>query len=216
MARDSESGRAGRFRDRADAARQLAARLAGLATPRPVVLAIPRGAVPMGRVLADALGADLDVVLVHKVGAPGHPEFAVGSVDERGRVVINPEADSLGLNRDALVRAASREIGVLRARRLQYGQPRVPLSGRVVILLDDGIATGSTMLAAIRAVRDEHPGRVVVATAVAPPDTLRRLAAAADEVVCLHAPAAFVSVGQWFDEFPQVSDAEVTAALAPA
>lgn len=216
MARDSESGRAGRFRDRADAARQLAARLAALATPRPVVLAIPRGAVPMGRVLADALGADLDVVLVHKVGAPGQPEFAVGSVDERGRVVINPEADSLGLNREALVRAASREIGVLRARRLQYGQPRVPLSGRVVILLDDGIATGSTMLAAIRAVRDEHPGRVVVATAVAPPDTLRRLAAAADEVVCLHAPAAFVSVGQWFDEFPQVSDAEVTAALAPA
>ena len=213
MTRVLGAGEPLRFRDRADAAGQLAARLAPYRTAGPVVLAIPRGAVPMGRAIADALGADLDVALVHKVGAPGQPEFAVGSVDESGHVVINPEADRLGLDREGLVQAALREIGVLRERRRRYGAARVPLADRVVILVDDGIATGSTMLAAIRAVRAARAARVVVATAVAPPETVTRLAAAADDVVCLRAPAGFAAVGQFFDDFPQVSDDEVIAAL---
>lgn len=205
-----------RFRDRADAARQLAARLDDYRGRRPLILAIPRGGVPLGRVVADALDGDLDVALVHKIGAPQQPELAVGAVDEHGRVVLDDLAHRLAVPRAAIDAVAGREVAALRARRAALGT-RTPLdaAGRVVIVVDDGIATGSTARAAVRLARAAHAASVIVATPVAPPETAERLAAEADAVICVLTPPDFAAVGQYYDDFSPVEDDAVRAALEP-
>jgi predicted phosphoribosyltransferase len=212
------------FHDREDAARRLAERLAEYRGRHPLILAVPRGAVPMGRILADALEGELDVVLVHKLGAPGNPELAVGSVTEDGTVTVNPFAWEIGVTQEHLDREAADQLARLRERRRRYTPIREPAdpSGRVVIVVDDGVATGATLLAALRGLRKRDPAELVAAIAVAPPATLERLQAEADRVVCLAAPEPFLAVGQFFRSFPQVSDDEVVgilereAAKAPA
>ena len=203
------------FRDRDDAARQLAAALDHYRGQHPLVLAIPRGGVPMGRVVADQLGGDLDVVLVRKLGAPSNPELAIGAVDEHGTVMLNRLAEPAGAG-DAYVRhEAQRQLELIRTRRRDYGggRPSLPVAGRVVIVIDDGLATGATMIAALRALRAQHPSRLVCAVPVAAPDSLEEARKYADETACLAAPATFRAVGMYYRDFAPVEDQDVMAAL---
>jgi putative phosphoribosyl transferase len=204
-----------RFRNRESAAVLIAKRLANLRGTRPLVLGIPRGAVPMARVIAEALDGDLDVVLVRKIGAPGNPEFAIGSVSETGEVVMNPTAGDVWMEPGYVDREARSQMRTLRARREQYGAVRTPVarSGRVVVVVDDGVATGATMLAALNVLRHSKPKWLVAAVAVAPPETIERIAEIADDVVCLETPEDFRAVGQFFDDFSTVTDEDVVATL---
>jgi predicted phosphoribosyltransferase len=170
----------------------------------------------MARIIADALGGDLDVVLVRKVGAPGQPELAIGAVDEAGTVV---KGGYFNIASEEYVREEVRaQQEILRTRRQLYTRARPPLdpAGRVVIVVDDGIATGSSMLSAIGSIRARKPRRIVVAIGVAPRDAVARMRAEADEVVCLHSPAEFHAVGQFFEDFSEVTDDMVVATLARA
>ncbi|HLF96894.1 MAG TPA: phosphoribosyltransferase family protein [Methylococcaceae bacterium] len=204
------------FQDRNEAARLLAEKLHAYKGRNPLVLAIPRGAVPMGAILAEALQGELDVVLVHKLGAPGNPEYAIGSIDEAGHVYLSDAVHAAGAGARYVEQAKQDELRTLQRRRAQYTPVRPPIdpAGRIVIVVDDGVATGFTMLAALRAVRAKKPAQLIAAMAVTPPDTLRRLKAEADEIVCLDAPDHFYAVGQFFADFPQVSDEEVIATLS--
>jgi predicted phosphoribosyltransferase len=204
------------FRDRIDAAERLAEALSRFRGSNPLVLAIPRGAVPMGRVVADALEGELDVVLVRKLGAPGQPEFAIGAIDETGWAYIAEYADAAGARAEYMEREKAAQLATLRARRAQYTPARQPVdaAGRTVIVIDDGLATGATMIAALHAARAKHPARLVCAVPVAAPDSLSKVAPHADEVVCLDAPEGFYAVGQFYRSFGQVDDSEVTALLA--
>jgi predicted phosphoribosyltransferase len=206
------------FRNREEAAHLLAQRLMAYRGQQPLVLGIPRGAVPMAQIIADALEGELDVVLVHKLGAPGQPEFAIGAVDESGQVYLGPYVQRLRISKDYIAAETAAQLETLRRRRAMYTPIRPPISptGRLVIVVDNGIATGASMLAALRAVRAQQPARLIAAVAVAPPQTLERLAQEADEVVCLEAPEAFYAVGHWFEDFSQVTDAEVVAILRQA
>jgi putative phosphoribosyl transferase len=203
-----------RFRNREDAAMLLAARLAAYRGQHPLVLAVPRGAVPMARVIAEALDGDLDVVLVRKLRAAGQPELAIGAVDEAGVMAKGRYFDQFS---DEYVREEVRtQREILRTRRELYtkAQTAIDPAGRLVIIVDDGIATGSSMLAAIRSVRARQPRRIVVAIGVAPADSLEAIGAEADEVVCLHAPSHFYAVGQFFEDFSEVTDEMVVRLLA--
>ena len=204
------------FRDRLDAADQLVQALAAHRGGHPLVLAIPRGAVPMARRIAQGLDGDFDVVLVHKLGAPGQPELAIGAVDESGWTYIAPFAERLGADADYLARERAHQLAVLRERRLRYTPLRPPhaVTGRTVIVVDDGLATGATMIAALHSLRERRPARLVCAVPVAPPETLARVRALADAVVCLHSPADFRAVGQYYRDFAQVEDEEVLALLS--
>lgn len=200
------------FRDRLDAGRRLGEALAGWRGSRPLVLAIPRGAVPMAAVVADALDGELDVVLVHKLGLPWNPEYAVGAIDESGWSFVSDPAhgDPGGLEAEKKHRLAQ-----LRERRALYspGRPPADAHDRVAIIVDDGLATGATMIAALHAVRSQGPRRLICAVPVAAPESLARVQALADEVVCLFAPQDFRAVGQFYCDFDQVEDAEVVACL---
>jgi putative phosphoribosyl transferase len=205
-----------RFHDRDDAGRRLAARVAELDLDDPVVLALPRGGVPVAAEVARALGAPLDVILVRKLGVPSQPELAMGALGEEGVRV---------LDRDLVVRARVREEQlaeverrerdelVRRARAYRGDRDPLPIAGRTVLIVDDGLATGATARAAIAVARARGAGRVVLAVPVAPPETVVALRADADEVVSVETPAAMVAIGQWYDDFSQTSDAEVVAHL---
>lgn len=209
-----------RFRDRREAGRLLAAALDHLRGRDDVlVLALPRGGVPVGEEIARALGATLDVLTVRKLGVPGHEELAFGAVATGGRRVLNDDVvGRLGLGAETIESVAGRELDALRRQDLAYRGDRAapPVSGRAVVLVDDGLATGATMRAAVAALRaagDEGPARVVVAVPVGPPDVCRALAAEADEIVCLRTPEPFVAVGLWYDDFGPTPDADIHRAL---
>ncbi|HET9734090.1 MAG TPA: phosphoribosyltransferase family protein [Burkholderiales bacterium] len=204
-----------RFRDRTDAATQLAAALAGFRGKNPLVLAIPRGAVPMGKVLAEKLQGELDIVLVRKLRAPGSPEFAVGAVDESGWAYIAHYAGEVGADEAYLREEKARQMETLRKRRAEYTPHRAAhdAAGRIAIVVDDGLATGATMIAALHAVRARKPARLVCAVPVAAPESLEKVRPYADEVVCLAAPEEFHAVSQFYSAFPQVEDEEVMRLL---
>ena len=202
------------FQNREHAAHLLAQRLSAYyQNKNPLVLAIPRGAIGMAEIIADALGGELDVVLVHKLGAPGEPELAIGAIDETGNVFLS--GYSLDIDSAYLEAERQAQLEVLRKRRARYTPSRGPIDphDRIVIVVDDGIATGSTMTAALRAIRRSKPKKLVGAVAVASPSAARAMSREADAIVCLDVPAEFYAVGQFFEDFSQVSDEEVTAIL---
>jgi putative phosphoribosyl transferase len=203
------------FENRRDAALRLAERLASYKGKNPLVLGIPRGAVPMARLIADQLGGEVDIVLVRKLGAPGNPEFAIGSIDESGLAEVAGYAASTGADSRYLDEEKQLQLEVMRQRRAQYTahRPVANPAGRVVIVIDDGLATGSTMIAALHALRRQEPARLICAVPVAPPDTAAKVAESCDELVCLETPEYFQAVGQFYRHFPQVEDDEVIAAL---
>ena len=204
------------FENRRDAALKLAARLAHYKGKNALVLGIPRGAVPMAQIIAQELGGEVDVVLVRKLRAPGNPELAVGSVDESGWIHVAGFAASTGADAPYVEQEKQRQLEVIRQRRALYtgGRNSVDPAGRVVIVVDDGLATGATMIAALHALRQRQPARLVCAVPVAPPDTAAEVAKSCDELVCLDTPEYFYAVGQFYRHFPQVEDDEVVAALS--
>ncbi|MGE0081216.1 MAG: phosphoribosyltransferase [Thiohalomonadaceae bacterium] len=202
------------FASREQAAERIAAQLAHYRGKHALVLAIPRGGVPMGRIVADALEGELDVVLVHKLGAPGNPEYAIGSVDENGTVVLSHGAHILGVDADYVDREAAQQLTRMRERRARYGRPPVNAAGRIAIVVDDGVATGATLIAALRAVRAQKPARLIAGIGVAPPESAERIREEVDELVCLETPIQFFAVSQFFADFAQVSDEEAIALLA--
>jgi len=202
------------FQNREHAARLLARRLtAYYKNKNPLVLAIPRGAIHMAEIIADVLGGEMDVVLVHKLRAPGQPELAVGAIDEAGNSFLT--GYGLGIDSAYLEAEKQAQLEILRERRAQYTPSRGAIDpyDRIVIVVDDGVATGSTMTAALRAIRRSKPKKLVAAMAVASPSAARAISRGADAIVCLDVPAKFGAVGEFFRDFSQVSDEEVTAIL---
>jgi predicted phosphoribosyltransferase len=207
-----------RFRNRADAGRQLAEKLAAYANrPDVLVLALPRGGVPVGGEVARALGALLDVFLVRKLGVPGYEELAMGAVATGEVRVLNDEiVRGLGISEHEIDAIVAREMQELARRERLYRGDRLPpdVADRTVILVDDGLATGATMRAAIQALRQQKPARIVVAVPTASPDTCEALKVEADDVICAMTPEPFFAVGHWYEDFTQTTDDEVRELLA--
>jgi putative phosphoribosyl transferase len=211
------------FRDREDAARQLAAMLKGRALHDPLVLAIPRGGVVTGAVLARELGAELDVVLSRKLRAPDQPELAIGAIAEDGRVYLNHHAEAFleFIGEEYLAAERRHQLAEIARRRKLFRavRPQAAVAGRSVIVTDDGIATGATMIAALQAVKAQDPREVIVAVPVASPDRLEVVRRWCDDVVCLLSPERFWAIGQFYEDFTQVEDEQVLQLLrdfAPA
>jgi putative phosphoribosyl transferase len=209
------------FADRDEAGRLLAEQLAEMDLAAPLVLALPRGGVPVAAQIARRLHAPLDVVFVRKLGAPGEPELAIGAVSDGDapEIVLNAHlAEEQGVSEEFITSAAARELAAIEQRRRDYAdvRPGVAPSGRAAIVVDDGIATGMTMQAALRSVRRQNPARVLVAVPVASRDALAMLRQEADDVVCLSAPRRFGSVGSFYRTFDQVSDVDVATLLKDA
>ncbi len=209
-----------RFKDRNQAGKLLARELRQYAgRPDAVVLALPRGGVPVGFAIAQRLGIELDILLVRKLGLPGQEEYAMGAVGSGGVRVLQPGVPGLmGVTAAQVEAVTRRELEELQRRERAYrgARPALALAGRTAILVDDGVATGSTMLAAIRVARSLGPAELVLAVPVAPPQTLAALEGEVDTLVCLSAPPLFRSVGQWYDAFGQTGDEEVQDLLAAA
>ena len=206
------------FSDRQDAGKRLAAALLPLKGQDCVVLALPRGGVPVAAPVAQALGAPLDLLLVRKIGAPHHPELAIGSVIDGGTPIVVRDQRMMaetGATPEQFRAICERELAEIERRRKFYlGARRPPeLGGKTVILVDDGLATGNTMMAALKAVKRRHPARAVLAVPVAPADTLAQFKDEADDIVCLATPDPFRAVGYFYGNFEQVSDEEVIALL---
>lgn len=208
-----------RFRDRTDAGRQLAAKLTIYAKQDPIILALPRGGVPVGYEIARALAAPLDVWVVRKIGVPWHPELGVGAVAEGGHVHLTPNVlAQVGLTDEQLKELTEdkrREVEE-RVRTFRKGRPQPALRDRTVIIVDDGIATGGTVHAAIRSTRAQQPKQLVLAVPVAAPETIRELESEVDRVICLLTPSDLYAIGLWYEDFDQVSDAEVIDLLERA
>lgn len=207
------------FSDRRDAGRRLADRLIGLAGERPLVLALPRGGVPVAAEVAEALHAELEVLIVRKLGAPGQPELGIGALVDGAdpQVVLNEEVIAqVRPSADYIAAEKARQLAEIERRRAAYegDRPPVEIRGRTVILVDDGLATGGTAKAALRALRRRGPKRLVLAVPVAPADTLELMRREADAVVCLATPEPFVAVGLYYDDFNQTTDEEVIELLA--
>lgn len=206
------------FKNRSDAGRRLAAELARYAPEHPLVLALPRGGVPVAYEVALALGAPLDVFIARKLGAPSQPEFAIGAVAEGGVVIVDPTAEEVGVDARRLAVAVAREEAEIAARvdRFRGGRPLGDVRGRTVIVVDDGIATGATARASLRALRAMEPARLVLAAPVVAGETAATLRGLVDDLVCLEAPEDFAAVGYWYEDFEQVPDDEVVELLIRA
>lgn len=204
------------FNDRIQAGQQLAEQLMSFKNSKPVILGLPRGGVPVAAEVASALDAPLDIIVVRKLGLPGHSEYAMGAIGEGDvRYVDWKVVSEFGVSASELARVVEREQVELRRRAMRYraDRPRIDVGGRTVIIVDDGIATGSTVLAAVRVARALGAQSVVAATPVAPPDTVARLRRVADQVVVVETPTPFYAVGQAYLEFGQTDDDEVTRIL---
>jgi putative phosphoribosyl transferase len=210
-----------KYTDRHDAGRRLAGELAALKEDRPVILALPRGGVAVGFEIATALEAPLDVVLVRKIGVPWQPELALGAVADSGAPEIFIDRDlatGLDIPEDYINSARERELQEIERRRNAYcaGRPSINIAGRIVIVVDDGIATGATMRVALRAVRRRNPARLVLAVPVAPAETLAALRQEVDEIICPQPQMALGAIGFYYRDFHQMTDDEVTDLLARA
>ena len=209
------------FKDRADAGRQLAAAVVRLGLVDPLVLALPRGGVPVAAEVARALRAPLDLLIVRKIGAPGQPELAVAAMAEGDppTVVIDERTSQMTEGGHAYIKGEVRtQRAEIERRRKAYrrGRARLDVAGKSVVVVDDGIATGTTVRAALQALRRKRPARLILAVPVAPTDTIYELSQQVDDVVCLSQPGHFRSVGTYYDDFPQVDDDEVIALLDAA
>lgn len=207
------------FRDRAEAGAALAAEVVRQRFENPVVLGLPRGGVPVAAAVADALGEPLDVIVVRKLGAPNQREVAMGAIGEDGALVVNRDVLRVAhVSEDELARVEQEERAVLEARqlRLRAVRPRESLAGRTALIVDDGIATGATMRAAVQVARAHGASRVVVAAPVAPPDVVAAMRVVADDVIVLEQPDPFWAVGSWYEHFESVSDDEVVDLLRAA
>jgi putative phosphoribosyl transferase len=207
------------FRDRRDAGQRLAARLGHLRDEHPIVVGLPRGGVPVAFEVARALDAPLDVIVVRKLGVPFQPELGMGAIGEDGVRVLNDDVVRLaGVRREDIAAVEARERGEVQRRADLYrgGRPMIPLAGRTVIVVDDGIATGGTARAALEVARAHGASRVVLAVPVAPSDSVTEMTRIADEVVAVETPTPFFAVGQWYDQFTQTPDGEVVGLLEAA
>jgi predicted phosphoribosyltransferase len=204
-----------RYRNRTEAGLILAELLSHHAGEKPLVLGIPRGGLPVARPIAEALRGDLGVVVAGKVGAPGNPEFAIGAVAPDGVTLIDEiTVKRLGISPAQLTAAVDKALVKLRGREHAFGATNIEAEGRTVIVVDDGVATGATLQAALRYLRRLRPSVLVCAIPVGPPSTIARLGADVDEIICPRQPERFMAVGEWYEEFAQVTDDEVEAILA--
>lgn len=205
------------LQDRADAGRRLARLLEPYRDAHPLILALPRGGVPVAAVVATALGAPLDILVVRKLGIPGHPEFGFGAIGEDGVLVLDQgTTTALGLTRSEIAHVHATEQAELERRLAHYRQaaPALELADQMVIIVDDGLATGGTMLAAIAVARAKGAASVILAVPVAAPQALARIGTEADQVICVLQPANFEAVGKWYLDFAETSDAQVVDLLA--
>ncbi|WP_211452570.1 phosphoribosyltransferase [Collimonas antrihumi] len=204
------------FANRTEAAEILAFHLLEYKGRQPLILAIPRGAVPMGKVMADLLLGELDIVLVHKLSAPLNPERAIGAIDESGWTYVLPFSEEFGETETYLKEEKSRQLQALTQRRTRYTplRPAISARGRTAIIVDDGIATGATMIAALHAVREKQPADLVCAVPVAASESLEQIRPLADKVCCLHSSTNFFAVQQFYRDYRQVEDDEVISILS--